>query len=203
MVASQEVELGNGYPYNLIAAPLHQNNFDKVSFAKHIVQAYGQAYANITNDYTQSAINLSAIGNLESSVNLVATILIEGLQKQKTSSVKTTIKACRNNLICTCFDEKSYIDLDHFLRNLQTNLNQLQFSNDKEGHGIKDRLQKAIDECLKNIKSAIISNIVGSNLRKAQGISIYFPERQIHPSYPRTTFAASNQWYNFLRLYLG
>lgn len=52
------------------------------------------------------------------------------------------------------------------------------------------------------IDSMVVANKAGKNLRKAHGISIYFPERRIHNSYRKTAFAQTNMWAQLLGYYI-
>ena len=202
MTASQEVELGTGYDYRKILIPFSKQTLHKEILAKHIVSAYEQAYSAITNDFTQSALNLNFIATLENNIAQLATLLIQSLKLQKGTTVADAIRTSRHKLFCTHFDEPSYIDLHHFYTNLLSNLKRFSFNNTQEGKAIINRLQALLIEGQKLITKTVVANTAGKNLARAQGISIYFPERRIHSTYQRTSFAKSNQWMAFLKLYL-
>jgi len=202
MVGSQEVVLGSGWNYQKVLAPFTQRSFTPDIFAQHIVNAYDEAYHVITNDYTQSAINLKYIDLLEKNIDAVAGLLIEGLKKQLNGAVKKAILASRNKQICTHFDEPAYIDIHHFYCNLLNNLGQFKLKNTREEQEIKNALKRALEEGKALIRNVVMSNKVGSHLRNASGLSIYFPEQRIHSSYKKTTFAANNHWFAFLGAYL-
>lgn len=202
MVGSQEVELGTGWDYKGALQQFSSGSPDKYSLATNIVHSFGNVYQNITYDYTQSAINLDQIDILEKNVNNVSMLLLQCLRKQSAKKVYRAIKASRNRLVCTHFDEPSYIDLHHFYSNLLSNLKYFAFANSQEGERLKAQLKTLLEEGKQLIKNAVVANTAGKNLRLAQGISIYFPERRIHPSYRKTTFAASNEWIHFLNQYL-
>lgn len=202
MVASQEVELGNGYPYSQILSPFTQHTLDKRTFAKHIVSCYGTAYTNITNDFTQSAIDLAMIDNLEKNVNSVAIALLECIKQQKGTTVRDTVRSSCHKLLCTHFDEPSYKDLHHFYSNLLSNIKHFQFVNENQATHLRSLLQKLLSEGLQSVSQVVLANVAGKNLSLARGISIYFPERHIHNSYQNTTFAHTNNWFMFLQTYL-
>lgn len=200
MVSSQEVELGAGWNYTKVLTPFKTGSPDQKSFAKHIVDAYHEEYSKITNDYTHSAMNLEDTDKLISNVNIVAEILTECLKNQKSSSVKNAIQASKNKQLCTHFDEPSYIDLHHFYSNLLANLKHFVLLS---GDQNKQLLAQALQDGQTLIKKFVIANRVGKNLSLAQGVSIYFPDRRIHPSYRKTYFATQNKWFNFLTQYLA
>lgn len=202
MVSSQEVELSTGWDYTRALSPFLNTTPNKYDLARNIVRMYAQAYDNVTDDYTQSALNLDTITALEKNVSILARLLIEALKKQHNNSVKNAIYASCNKLLCTHFDEPSYIDLHHFLSNLQTNLKHFVFANTQEGNALKRSIQETIAQGLALINQSVIAYACGKNVSSARGISIYFPDRRIHPSYRKTNFAATNDWITFLTQYL-
>jgi len=202
MVGSQEVELGTGWNYRLALEPFQRHTMDTASFAQQIVNAYGNAYQSITNDYTQAAINLNHIDKLERNIHDVATLLLKCLRIQKGSSVKKGIKISANKLLCTHFEEPSFKDLHHLYSNLLNNLKHFAFTNQHTGNKIKEKLKTTLQKGCTLIKESVVANRVGKNLSRACGISIYLPERRIHPSYRRTTFAQTNAWISFMSKYL-
>lgn len=202
MVGSQEVELGTGWNYSLVLAPFDQQNLDPLDFGKHIVKAYQHTYHQITNDFTLSAINLDIIETLEKDAHAIAQLLTEALKCQKNGNVKKAIRACRDKISCTHFDEPSYIDLHHFYMNLDRYIGNFDI-NHKEKVTLLSQLRELIHHACSCIQDCVIAKTTGSNLSLAQGISIYFPERKIHASYRTTTFAASNDWISFLTTYLS
>ncbi|MDR3551046.1 MAG: clostripain-related cysteine peptidase [Candidatus Babeliales bacterium] len=200
MVSSQEVELGAGWNYTKVLTPFKTGSLNQESFAKHIVEAYHEEYSKITNDYTHSAMNLADTDKLANNINQVAGLLIECLKNQKNNSVKNAIQASKNRQLCTHFDEPSYIDLHHFYSNLLANLKHFVLSSNDQN---KQSLAQALQEGQGLIKKFVIANRAGKNLSLAQGVSIYFPDRRIHPSYRKTLFASQNKWFSFLTQYLS
>ena len=200
VVASQEVEYAPGWRYDLVLSPLVHQNLDQYAFAQHMVHAYEMAYSKISHDYTLSALDMHTIQLLEDSVDHVAQLLIECLQHQHKVTVKNAIKTSRHKLLCTHFDEPSYIDLHHLLCNIQDNISKFKL---KKGYQeLTGKLKKGIKRTLTILEKSIIANATGKNLTKAGGISIYFPERRIHSSYPKTNFAQTNAWSVFIHYYL-
>lgn len=201
MVGSQEVELGTGWNYTRVLEPFATKQIDKVVFADHIVNSYTHSYRQITNDYTQSAINLAQTHQIRKNIDAIGRILVECLQNQQNNSVRVTIKSCRNKKICTSFDEPSYTDLHNFYHNLRENLPKMKVNTPKMN--LLNELNRLLSEGMKLITSTVFSNSAGKNLARAKGLSIYFPENRIHQSYFQTTFAKTNHWAKFLSAYLG
>lgn len=200
-VGSQEVELGTGWNYEEALSLFNHKNPEPHEFALHLVNAYEKTYSSLTNDYTQSAINLDVVDQLEKNIDAVGILLTKCLARQQRSTVKGAIKASINKYLCTCFTEPSYKDLGSFYNNLLKKINQFILI-DQTGDNIKRELEESIKDGLDMIQHIVIANKTGKNLSLAQGISIYFPERTIHPSYPPVPFA-QNSWTHFLKSYLS
>lgn len=207
MVASEEVVLGPGYNYRLALSLFANGNENTREIAQSLVACYEQTYNKITNDYTHSAMDLTVFNRVSENIDLVAKLLIKAIEIQRDNSVKNIIKVCRSRYMCTCFDEKSYIDLYHFYANLLTKINDMSFANRREGENLQQLLINALNEGLALSSSFIIANVCGSNLSRARGISIYFPEFKTnsphHASYQNTEFAKHNNWLRFIQTYLA
>ncbi|MFT6765544.1 MAG: hypothetical protein ACJAZS_000422 [Alteromonas naphthalenivorans] len=202
MVGSQEVELGTGWNYARVFAPFLLGNISPRTLSLHIVNSYAKSYQK-TDDYTQSAINLSVLSELEQNVHSVAQHLTSLLKQQQSNVFRRALKASRNKHYCTHFDEPDFIDLHHFYKNLLSNASQIALLDEKSNTLLKSLRQELINGCLL-IKETVVANKAGTKKALATGISIYFPEKQIYSSYHRAAFTLSNQsWINFLRIYLS
>jgi hypothetical protein len=199
-VGSQEVELGTGYNYNYVLGYFLDRSESKDAFAKHIVSSFELAYKSITHDYTQSATRLDMLSLMEENINNLSNHLIYGLKNQKYKSVKEFIRLSRHKNFCVHFDEPTYIDLDNFYFNLLKNINKITLnSNTKE---FKDKLISIISQGRNIISDIVIKNVVGNNLKNAKGLSIYFPEYNIHNSYYNSKFSKNNSWLKFLEIFV-
>ncbi len=196
MVASEEVELGQGWRYDLALEPFAHSDMSKEAFAQHLVKSYQATYSNITSDFTLSAINLDHFLEIESNINNVATLLLECMQQQRGQSVKYIIRQCRRHI---CFEEPSYIDLISFYKRLLSNIDKFMLQSNTQ---LVAQLKEALEYGIKLIQSNVIANTFGSNLSHANGISIYFPEQHMLKSYQTTDFAQTNQWYNLITSYM-
>lgn len=198
MVGSCEVELGTGWAYDEVLAPFASQTITPEHFAQHIVNAYEVAYNNITEDFAQSAVNLNNVDKLKPIIDEIATLLIQSLQQQKNNSVKKAIWLSHNKEFCTHFDEPSYIDLHNLLCNLEKNINLFQLINTENDKNIKNSLKTLLKNGITCLEGFIIANKAGKNLCKAKGVSIYFPERNIHASYFSDL---TYMWSTFLQQY--
>jgi hypothetical protein len=201
MVGSEEVELGWGWNYAMALEIMETKNPTPVEFAKQIVQAYKDNYITITPDFTLSAVNLKKCDELKEQLNDVAAKLMVCMEVGRNNNVKKIIQGCRSKKNCTCFEEPSYIDLGHFIRNIRANLAKI--STEVEDKDLTTSLEKTLNETLSLIDSMVFSKGNGKKLYNATGISIYFPERMIHPSYENSPFARECTWIQFLTTYLS
>src|SRR5207237_2395914 len=112
------------------------------------------------------------------------------------------IKESKNKMLCTHFDEPTYIDLHHFYRNLLINIKKMTTENTPINQSIKNALLTKLNEGIQLIEQLVIANTVGKNLKNARGIAIYFPERGIHSSYQEAIFLKSNAWGALLTRYI-
>jgi hypothetical protein len=203
MVGSEEVEYATGSNYELVLQPFINNALSLRDFSCHIVNSFERAYYQITKDYTQSAIDLQAIEAVENNLNLIAGQLIIALQNQINNSVTKLLQSAKSRQQCTIFEEPSYIDLKHFYSNIVNNIQSISLDNINQETTTKNTLSRLINQGINLINTAVIANKAGLNLRKASGISIYFPERGMFNSYPKNPFALSNNWSKMLSLYLS
>lgn len=202
-ISSEEVEPGAGYRYDHVFSIFAQGVPTSRNLAQHIVNSFALAYKPAGNhpgfvDYTQSAFDLDHMAELESNIDQLAQLLILALQSDQSSTFRNVIAQSRNKKSCTYFSESTYIDLDHFYSNLIKNIHDTFRTHSL----LKQQLITSLEQGKDLIKKVVIHNVSGPNLPLARGISIFFPERKIHPSYKKTNFAATNNWIKFLSSYL-
>lgn len=203
MIGSQEVILGTGWNYIEILHPFLNGSMSAEEFALHIIKTYEKTYSKITNDYTLSAIKLGMLEQIEQNINDTARALIYCLKKQKNQSVKKAITSSRNKLVCTHFDEPSFIDLHHFYKNLLSCIKHIKLHNLQEEKKYKELLIHLLSDGCRIIENIMIASVAGKNLRKAKGLSIYFPTRRIYFTYRKLNFSLNNDWILFLTQYLN
>ena len=200
MVASEEVELGTGWPYDNILKIFESKPLTPEQFAKHIVTQYAETYKSITKDFTQSAVELKHIAPLVKNAKEVSAIIIDMLNNEHNLSARRAIRASRSKKVCTYFSEPSYIDLHHFYTNLLTTIDFVELKATHEH--LAQSLAQLLIKGLKLIEKAVINNQVGTLLEKAKGLSIYFPSSYIDSSYKKTSFVQKTQWLEVLSLLL-
>lgn len=202
VIGSQEVELGAGWDYEQVLKPFEAGSFTPHGLAEHIVQCYDRTYIKVTKDYTLSALNVGLIEQLERNIDAVARQLIALLDISSVyPQLKRALLSARSSYAITSFVEPSYVDLGHLYTNILEQLTRL--SGLSEQAQQIQSLKRTLESGLLLIKSVVIANATGKNLAKAQGVSIYFPERRIHQSYYKTGFAAQTNWLRFLERYVS
>ncbi|HEV2916229.1 MAG TPA: clostripain-related cysteine peptidase [Candidatus Babeliales bacterium] len=197
MVASEETILGTGYDYENVLSIFHTKRPTPREFATHLVTSFFNTYQRVTQDFTLSALDLSLTPFIMENLNNVAESLIICLKNQKNNSVKQALKTSR--MLCTHFNETSYLDIFDLFSIIQTSIKKFIVSSN--AIEAKQKLEQALQEGKSLIQRYVFAHTEGKKLSNAHGISIYFPER-MHSSYPPSSFARSNKWFNFISTYL-
>ncbi len=187
MVGSEETEPGDGWPYELVCAPLVQTpSMDAQAFAKLIPQAYAQSYGSKGKGCTQSAVDCSRLEELASAVDALALSVMDAC-----AASTSEIEAVKNALGAT--QKYSYadnIDLGHFAEMLsQTSKNE------------------AVKAALESLKTAyglcILENrFTGMGARFSTGMAIYFPRYGFNSKYDTIKFSGKN-WDDMVRAVTG
>ncbi len=197
MAASEEVELGTGWAYNLVLQPFLRSVPTPAEFGVHIANSFRDFYLPITQDFTFSCIDLSKTALLEKALNTACYDLLDALEYQEYDSVYRSLKNARKKNACTHFAEPSYIDLDHFLKNIYESIPTFKLRYNEQT--IKDNLRKSILAVRAAISQCVLNNVTGANVRNAKGIAIYFPLYVIDRTYGKTPFASETRWLSFIQ----
>lgn len=203
LISSEEVVLGPGYNYAMTLKPLQKEDLTPYDFALSTVKIFAQTYAPISNDFTQSALNLSIINQFTIEFKEFINVLLKYKQYDSRDHLKKTLKLAGSREMVTHFSEPSYIDLIHFLENIlifiSQNPKKIVFSK-KEIDSIKEIKFIIERKLIPTLNKIIIANVNGENIPKAHGIYIYFPKYQIEESYENTQFPIITQWKFLLQL---
>jgi len=203
-VASEELENGTGWDY---AAAF--NNITRDGTPKDVAQAwvaaYGKVYGAIADErYTLSAVDLSEMHLLAANVDAIARNLITLLRGQEARSVAAVLQQATMPKLITCFDKPDapdYIDLDHLYVNL---LAQLQaFPKNVATQDILSETIRLLAAGREMIGNIVIANVVGKRRSHACGISVYWAQKMIHPSYSGLAWTSAYPcWQALLQMYL-
>lgn len=156
VVASEEVEPGEGYPYDGILAKL-EAGMGAADFVKPWVKAYADSYnggSQGTSAATQSAIKCSELDNLRDAVDGFCKAVIAGNYSAQFKTALTSVQK---------FYYRTNIDLQHLAELLKNKI-------DDEG------FKTANTKLLAALGKAIYTNgTCGATMRNAKGLAVYFP----------------------------
>jgi hypothetical protein len=198
LIASQEVELANGWNYAAFIHLLSTKNATPGLVAQGIIKSYEHYYKDRVQFYTQSAINLDLMDLIKNNIDAVITGFRSCQHLEKTDVAAMAKKARRS---CLQLSSANYIDLYTFYADF---LHQLASGNPAflRAKAVED-LKDSLAQGMHLIEQAVIANTAGKNMLRAKGLSIYFPLRYVDRSYPKTEFAKECQWYGFIKELCG
>ena len=182
LVASEENEPGDGWPYDTILGQLVVNlATSPKQLATDIVDKYifSYPYGNVT----QSAIDLSYMDTLTSQLSNLALDIMDDSLTLKSKYILASVSS-------QYYGDPDFIDLYDFCNQL------LAYSNSLEVKNIALNIQQTLNYAV--IKSGYSSGSVSGS----KGLSIYFPYIAYHYYYNYTNFSQDTLWDEMLS-YLG
>lgn len=200
LVASEQTIPGEGYPYDTALGMAAKPKLSIPKMVADMVKDYGTLYSSSTPDYTLSGIDLSQLPNLRSAMDSLALALVSGLHSNDHAAVKRAMYVSGDPSKCTYFTEDSYIDLGHFLNNLQTNISTLKTNN----KALYNQLKAAITNVSTALKKCVVAQVHGANFPKATGMSMYMERYgSLDPDYASTRWAQDTKWAQMLGVYIA
>lgn len=192
MVASQEEEPGDGWPYDLILGKLTANpQMTPALLAATIVQEYNrfyrESYPNLP--VTQSAVDLGKLDALAEAVDQLADTLratLEADWKGGSAMISLALYEAQK------FADRDYVDLPHLCQLLAAQNPETAVAS--AAWGVVNLLKRSGTD-----SPLVAEGHSGPGMRFASGISIYLPERGVSPLYERLEFAKEHRWDQFLQ----
>ena len=188
LVTSEEIEPGDGWPYDIILAQLVSNPLvSSEQLAVDIVDEYIFSYPGY--NVTQSAVDLSYMDVLAGQLSNLA----QTIKGDSTTPSNKYIAAAYNSQYYSQSPyslEKEFIDLYDFCNQL------LVYSNSLEVKNIALNIQQTLNYAV------IKSGYSGGSLSGSKGLSIYFPYTTYNYYYNNTNFSQDTFWDEMLS-YLG
>jgi hypothetical protein len=191
LVASQEEEPGDGWPYDLILGKLTANpQMTPALLAATIVQEYNRFYReNYPNlPVTQSALDLDKLEALAEAVDQLADTLratLEADWKGGNAMISLALYEAQK------FADRDYVDLIHLCQLLARQNPETAVAG--AASGVINLIKRGGEE-----SPLVAEGHSGPGMRFAGGVSIYFPERAISPLYERLEYAKERRWDQFL-----
>jgi hypothetical protein len=207
MVGSSEVEPGTGYDYSLLLAPFTSGALSPRAFAMHGVTSYERQYKGSYADYTQAAVELKSFTSVETVFTSLAKTLYEALSLKDSKVIFDTIKTVRlSSKHSTEFYDPDYIDAGTFFTSMASKFRDVKASNnslnDEQLLAIEN-IVRLSDAGLHALSISILAETHGSGIPTSQGLGMFFPKGNIHPSYLKTTFDKTTGWSVFLGRFLN
>jgi hypothetical protein len=194
MVASQEVEPMNGWPYHKILTDLNDRpTMSPQELSTIIVDRFVESYVNDSRrrpDVTQSAIDLSRMGEAASLVETFARSL--GKEFRDDLFLEKAYKDARDKALRDgyAFEDPEYVDLVSLLEAM--------IKGYRGEHSASKTVEAAaaLQDWLLSDRSPVIHNAVSGKFDgKAHGVSIYTPRDLPSPLYKEIDFYSAG-WYN-------
>ena len=188
IVGSEIEEPFDGWPYaeiltRLTAKP-HQ---DAATLARWIVKSYLASYKGKGETVTQSALDVSRIGDMTAKIDALAGVLLTTVSPAADFITKAWRQSPR-------FYDDNYIDLICFAKNLRK----------KAGADIQAKIDALIAALKPGKGQAILcQGKIGPEVRGTCGLSIYFPADRLNPAYRTLDFSTDCRWLAFLERYLA
>ena len=184
MVASEESEPDDGWPYETILADLvNVPTMTPLELGATIVDRYGETYP-VWDYTTQSAIDLNMVEALATAINDFAAAIMD--------ADKSGIAAARS--AAQEYDYPEHIDLYHFSELLSAETSATAVAN-------------AAYDVMLALEQAVTAEYHGYQSPNSHGLAIYFPEIQssFDSDYTGSTidFPGETQWDDFLHWYYG
>lgn len=193
LIGSQECELADGWPYDLIMLYLKKDPSIKPrELATKVIEAYNAYYQSHApvGVYTQSALDLQYIEALKHNLDTVVDLLLEF---NKQDDHKELVKHIRKQCRAFC-DAPMYVDCYALFEYLILELDSI--TNNELAKALKTACKDACDI----ISKMVIANAVGPAIAgDVNGVSIYYPIKNIDRSYLSVPFAQESKWLSFLQ----
>lgn len=190
IVASQETIPDDGWNYKELLSWETDTDLTPHQLAIKIVDTYHHYYTQKGESYTLSAINTAFWQGLNTHLNTLAQQLRQLSSSQHGHSLIT-------KSVNHYFEEPTYMDMAQFCIKLAIAIPTLGLHKEEN-----QKLYNTLINMLKSIQSTIIANVASGDHKEATGLSIYFPQKFIEPSYAKTYFAKNSAWLPFISYYI-
>ena len=178
VVGSEELEPGEGWPYDRVLKTLAANPDD--------APAPSSARTSSSCTSTRTGTRRHAVGVRPRRGSMRRPASIDALAKALTKAIKdaTDYTAVAKTLNATQrFDTADFVDLGHFCREL---------SKRSKSAAVKSAA-KATDEALRHATASCSPTAQGRGVSNASGAAIYFPRGPVNKAYAKLDFAKNDR----------
>ncbi len=187
MVASQAVEPGDGWPYHEILPAFGAGTMGPRRVAASIVEGYGRFYdARQEVIATQSAVDLSVIGEVAGSLNAIA------------AGTSGSLAQTWSDISRSMFFSESYADRRDVRRDSQVlaSVDLLDMLKRVRASAEAFPAENAYRDLVDAMDRAVIANYRTAKHRLSNGVAIYAPVvgEQYNAEYGKTAFARDTAW---------
>jgi hypothetical protein len=178
---SQEIEPGDGWPYDRILAKLAANPaMDGKALTSLIAKEFVASYSR-DEPVTQSAFTLAALPKVAQAANALGTLLAKAWNKADGKARRAVASARFDS---QGYDHEDYVDLQDFAEKLAAEY--------PPAAAAAKAIQKAITACV------FANQAVHRKVKNSRGLSIYLPAgREVSPLYRKLDFGKGG-WAAFL-----
>jgi hypothetical protein len=189
MVASEEVEPGDGWDYKRLLTRLQATpTMLARDLAKAAVEEYHASYSGKETAITQAAIDLAKVAAINTAVkNFVAAANQWSILKDARLATRTYSEG----------DGYPHADLVHFMKNIKTK-------------GATDpTVVAAADAVIAAVQAAVVANKYGSARTNSNGLAVYFPKTTTQfnnaygNEYKLSTHHGATGWGDFIAKFLN
>ncbi len=200
VIASPEVEPGNGWGYTEILKIFKNNTPTPEELSKAIVKAYEKEYREryaAFPGFTLVATRTNTVSKIEDNISNVAHCLEDLYKGPKGEAVRKLLMFIRRNRAMTpVFHDRNFVDLSRWYISISENFGA---QPELARNPLVPKLQALVKDGLSLINNAIIARSFGSDHENIGGLSIYYPLNAAHASYAKTVFAKNCYWPKFLK----
>jgi len=186
-VGSEEEEPGEGWPYDtILKALIAKPSMTAAELSGTIARKYLASYRTNSN-VTFAATDLGAIDKLSQAINALAGKLCKGMNDP---ALRNAIMTARSQVQEYSSPYDNYVDLADLCSLI------VHYAHRSDITAVCNAVKMMI------AKAVISQGAKGSKVKHSNGISIYFPKREICKLYTTLDFAKATRWPKFLKDYL-
>ena len=192
LVASEDLEPNDGWPYDTILQKLVDNpDMTTAELGTIIVEDYLKSYedyvASGQHNVTQAAVDLSAISQVTQPLDSFASLLTECMDQDLISTLWWAQRRSAN------FNRRTLWDLLQFCQ---------EFQRETRNEALKTAAEDVIKALQKGADHYVVAEEHGGNaVAHCGGVSIYMPNDGVSQFYSGMEFAKDTKWADMLQVY--